>query len=466
MLRQKNEGTTTADREPPPSTDTAAGTQSDAIAEFTERTQRIMTAFLARQQTGENYQVADPMQIGQLFFDVTVRMLSDPAKFAESQAKLIQGYADIWQQAAKRLQGGPASPVIEPAKDDKRFKDDAWNEDVVFDTIKQSYLMTSKWLGDAVGAVDGLDPKTKEQAAFYTRQWIDAMSPANFAATNPKVLKRTIETKGENLLKGLDHLLGDLERGKGDLRISMTDASAFRLGENIATTPGKIVFQNDLMQLIQYAPSTETVARRPLLIVPPWINKYYILDLQPKNSFIKWAVDQGLTVFVVSWVNPDGRHRDKGFEDYMLEGPLAALNAIEAATGESDVNIVGYCIGGTLTACTLAYMKAAGDKRAVSATFLTTMVDFADPGELGVFIDEPQLERLETHMRQHGYLDGQHMSQVFNMLRENDLIWSFVINNYLMGREPMAFDLLYWNADSTRMPAMMHAFFLRKMYLE
>ncbi len=444
----------------------AADGKHDVLKEIAERTQRIMSEFLSRQQAGEAYQVADPMQIGRIFMDVTARMLSDPAKFAEQQAKLIQGYADLWQATAKRLNGEEVAPVAEPDRDDKRFKDEAWHEDVVFDTIKQSYLLTSRWLRDTVHGVGGLDPKIREKAEFYTRQWIDALSPANFVATNPKVLKRTIDTGGENLIVGLDHMLGDLEKGKGELRITMTDPDAFKLGENVATTPGKVVFQNDLMQLIQYTPTTETVAKRPLLVVPPWINKYYVLDLQPRNSFIKWAVDQGLTVFVISWVNPDERHRDKGFENYMTEGPLAALDVIAQATGEPDVNIVGYCIGGTLTACTLAYMAVKGDKRVHSATFLTTLVDFEQPGELGVFIDEEQLERLEKYMAVKGYLDGQYMSQVFNMLRENDLIWSFVVNNYLMGREPMAFDILYWNADSTRMPAMMHAFYLRNMYLE
>ena len=292
------------------------------------------------------------------------------------------------------------------------------------------------------------------------------MSPTNFAATNPKVLKAAAETKGESLIKGLDQLLKDLEKGKGELRISMTDTEAFELGVNVAVTPGKVVYQNDLMQLLQYDPTTKEVAKWPLLIVPPWINKFYILDLQPKNSFIKWATDQGHTVFVIAWVNPDERHADKQFENYMLEGPLEAMDAIEKATGEKDLNVIGYCIGGTLTASTLAYMAVKKDNRVKSATFFTTMVDFSEPGELGVFIDEEQLQRLDEHMEKIGFLDGRYMSQVFNMMRDNDLIWSFVVNNYLMGREPMAFDLLYWNSDNTRMPKMMHSLYLRKIYLE
>jgi polyhydroxyalkanoate synthase len=290
------------------------------------------------------------------------------------------------------------------------------------------------------------------------------MAPSNFLLTNPEVLRRTVETGGENLVRGLNNLLADLERGKGRLQIKMTDYEAFKVGENIATTPGSVVYQNDLMQLIQYNPSTETVLKRPLLIIPPWINKYYILDLRPKNSFIRWAVAQGHTVFVISWVNPDERLAEKSFADYMREGPLAALGAIEQATGEREVNAIGYCIGGTLMACTLAWMAAKRDSRIRSATFLTTMVDFAEAGELSVFIDEEQLKAMEERMERRGFHEGHEMAVTFNMLRANDLIWSFVVNNYLLGQEPFPFDLLYWNSDSTRMPARMHSFYLRQMY--
>src|SRR4051794_1120394 len=282
--------------------------------------------------------------------------------------------------------------------------------------------------------------------------------------TNPEVLRATIESRGENLLNGLKNLLDDLERGKGHLHISMTEMTAFKIGENVAATPGKVVYQNDLIQLIQYAPTTETVKRRPLLIMPPWINKYYILDLRPRNSFIRWAVEQGHTVFVISWVNPDERLAKKNFEDYMREGPLAALDAIEQATGERTANVIGYCLGGTVLAATLAYMTAKRDNRVKSATFFVTMVDFKEAGELSVFIDEEQLHALEERMQKKGYLEARDMHTTFNMLRANDLIWSFVVNNYLLGKQPFPFDLLYWNADSTRMPAAMHSFYLRKMY--
>jgi polyhydroxyalkanoate synthase len=317
-----------------------------------------------------------------------------------------------------------------------------------------------------VKQIDGLDDKTARKVDFYTRQFVDAMAPSNFVLTNPEVLRTTIESGGENLVNGLRHVLDDLERGKGRLMIKMTDMEAFKVGENIAVTPGKVVYQNELLQLIQYTPTTATVKRRPLLIIPPWINKYYILDLRPGNSFIKWAVDQGQTVFVVSWVNPDEHLAKKRFDDYMIGGPFAALDAIEKATGEREVNVIGYCLGGTLLAATLAYMDVKGDDRFTSATYFVALTDFAEPGELSVFIDEDQLHSLDERMKSHGYLEGSDMATTFNMLRANDLIWSFVVNNYLMGKEPFPFDLLYWNGDSTRMPAEMHSFYLRNMYQE
>ena len=356
--------------------------------------------------------------------------------------------------------------MIEAPAGDRRFKDNAWNDNEIFDFIKQSYLLSARYVTDVVKQVDGLDPKTAQKVDFYTRQFIDAMSPSNFLLTNPEVLRKTAETGGENLLKGLNNLLSDLERGKGRLRIKMTDMDAFKLGENIAVSPGKVVYQNDLMQLIQYSPTTEQVLKRPLLIGPPWINKFYILDLRPKNSLVRWAVSQGHTVFMISWVNPDEHLAEKGFDDYMTEGYLAALDAIEQATGEREVNAIGYCLGGTLLSATLAYMATKRDSRIKSATFFVTMMDFAEAGELGVFIDEEQLNSLEEKMNRRGYLEGSEMANTFNMLRANDLIWSFVVNNYLLGNEPFPFDLLYWNANSTRMPARMHSFYLRKMYQE
>jgi polyhydroxyalkanoate synthase subunit PhaC len=331
--------------------------------------------------------------------------------------------------------------------------------------VKQGYLITAHWLHDAVAKVEGLDEGTKKKVDFFTRQYIDALAPSNFALTNPEVFRETISSGGQNLVRGLHNLLDDIERGGGQLKISITDTKAFELGVNIATTPGKVVYQNELMQLIQYEPTTAKVHKRPLLIMPPWINKYYILDLREKNSMVKWAVDQGITTFVMSWVNPDAELAHKDFEHYLVEGPLAALDAIEKATGEREVNALGYCLGGTLLAAALAYMAAKKDKRIVSATFMTALVDFVRTGELEVFIDEEQVASLERKMSERGYLEGSEMSNTFNMLRSNDLIWSFVINNYLLGRDPFPFDLLHWNVDSTRMPAKMHSFYLRNMYM-
>jgi polyhydroxyalkanoate synthase len=435
---------------------------SKAMAHLAERSQRIVADFLT-QQAGDGLGMADPLNIASAFLEMTTRLMTDPAKLLQSQISLWQAHMDLWQSAALRMMGSDAK-AAEPAPDDRRFKDAAWEENQLFDFIKQSYLLTARWMTQTVRAVDGLDEKTAKKVDFYTRQFVDAMAPTNFLLTNPEVLRATVESSGENLVKGLQNLLEDLDRGKGKLHIKMTDLEAFRVGENIAVSPGKVVFRNDLIELLQYAPTTEKVYKRPLLIIPPWINKFYILDLREKNSFIKWAAGEGHTVFVVSWVNPDETLAAKSFEDYMLEGPLAALDAMEKATGEPDANVIGYCLGGTLLACTLAYMAAKKDTRVASATFFASLVDFKEPGELGVFIDEEQLAALEERMNEKGYLEGTAMATTFNMLRANDLIWSFVVNNYLLGKDPFPFDLLYWNSDSTRMPAAMHSFYLRNMY--
>jgi polyhydroxyalkanoate synthase len=398
---------------------------------------------------------------------MTSRMMTDPQKLMEAQVSLWQDYMNLWQTTARRMMGEPAEPVIQPGPGDRRFKDEAWQDNQVFDFIKQSYLLTARWLQSTVNDVDGLDPKTARKVDFYTRQFVDAMAPSNFALTNPEVLRATAESGGENLVKGLQHLLEDLERGKGKLQVKMTDLDAFEVGRNLAVTPGKVMFQNKIMQLLQFEPVTEQVAKRPLLVIPPWINKYYILDLKPANSLIKWLTEQGHTVFVISWVNPDESLANETFADYMRDGPLTAFDVIEKLTGEKTLNVIGYCLGGTLLASMLSYLTAKKQQeRIASATFLTTMVDFTDAGELSVFVDEEQLAALEQRMSQHGYLEGSAMAGTFNMLRANDLIWSFVINNYLLGKEPFPFDLLYWNSDSTRMPAAMHSFYLRNMYQE
>ncbi len=427
-----------------------------------ERSSRLVQEFLSHQ----DHSMEDMRRMNEVFMDAFTRLMKDPEKLVEAQAGLWRDYMNLWQTTTRRMMGEDVQPVIEPEAGDKRFRDDQWSSDAVFDHIKQSYLLCSNWLQSLMGAVDGLDARDRRKLDFYTRLFIDGVSPTNFAATNPEVLRATADSKGENLVKGLANLLEDLERGKGRLAIRTVDEDAFEVGGNIAVTPGKVVFRNELMELIQYAPTTEKVRRRPLLIIPPWINKYYILDLSPQNSFVRWVVDQGHTVFIISWINPDASLADKTFADYMIEGPVAALDAIGEATGEDRINALGYCIGGTLLACTLAHLAVKDDRRVASATFLTTLVEFEDVGNVEIFIDDDQISSLESAMNERGFLDGSEMAAVFSTLRANDLIWSFVINNYLLGKDPFPFDILYWNSDSTRLPAAMHSYYLRRMYLE
>ena len=408
----------------------------------------------------------DELGIRSAFSEAWARMASDPLQLAHTHVKAWQDYAALWKNTMFDLGGLKLDPVAEVPKGDRRFRHEDWQNRFLFDTIKQSYLIAARHLHKALNGVHGLDETEAMKVDFYTRQYIDALSPSNFALTNPEVLKETARTGGKNLLKGFNNLLDDLARGDGaKLRVKMVDDRAFKLGVNIAATPGKVVFQNDLMQLIQFAPTTKTVYRRPVLVVPPWINKYYVLDMRADNSFVRWAVAQGHTVFIVSWINPDAQHAGKTFEDYLNQGTLAAIEAALKATGAPDLNLVAFCLGGTLAASTLGYLTAKNQKRIASTTFLATLIDFKQAGELQVFIDEKQVAALEKRMKQRGYLEGSEMATTFNMLRANDLIWSFVVNNYLMGRDPMPFDLLYWNADSTRMPAAMHSFYLRNMYL-
>lgn len=429
-----------------------------------ERSRRLAEQW-RQQPVEEAFAVVDPKRLAKMLVQVADAVFAEPARVSRAQEDLAREYRALSTVIQRSLAGEPADPVIEPAPGDRRFTDDAWSRDPLFSGIKQYYLLTSRWLEGLVGDAPGLDARTRQKALFYLRQILNALAPTNFVATNPKVLNAVRDSEGDNLRRGFKNFLDDMERGNGRLRISLTDRSAFELGRDLAITPGKVVMQNDLAQLIQYEPSTERVHRRPLLFVPPWINKYYILDLRPENSFVRWAVEQGHTVFVISWVNPDARLAHTSFDDYVRLGPLAALAAMAAVTGEDSANAVGYCIGGTLLACTLAHLAETGRTSIRSATFLTTLVDFADPGDIGVFIDHEQIADIEAHLDKKGYLGGDVMSQVFSMLRENDLIWSPYINAYLLGKTPPAFDILYWNADSTRLPAMMHRFYLREMYM-
>ncbi|HBR67994.1 MAG TPA: class I poly(R)-hydroxyalkanoic acid synthase [Rhodospirillaceae bacterium] len=407
----------------------------------------------------------DPLNISKTYMDMIQRTMSDPQKFWELQNTFWNDWANLLQHSTLKFLGQESEDTIAPAEGDRRFRAEEWQKSALFDFIKQSYLLTCRWMQNTVREAEGLSDQERKKLDFYTQLYANAISPTNFAMTNPEVIKETLKTGGDNLVRGLKNLIDDLERGKGELKISTTDYDAFELGRNIATTPGRVIFQNDMMQLIQYDPAGEKVFKRPLLVVPPWINKYYILDLRADNSLIKWLVEQGHTVFAVSWVNPDAKMAQKRFEDYMDDGILASLTQIEKITGEPDCNVIGYCLGGTLLAITLAYLadKKQSDKIA-SATFLTTLLDFDNAGDMKLFMDDEQLDLLDREMAEKGILESKQLQRTFSLLRANDLIWSFVINNYLMGKEPFPFDLLYWNDDSTNMPAAMHSFYLRKLY--
>jgi len=450
---------------PEPTSPEALSRLAEELTDIAERSQRLIADFTEnadKLNTGETQQ--EFMLIGQTFMQYAMKLAENPIQMIEAQADLWAQYSSLWQSTLQRITGNEAAPVATPDAGDRRFKDAEWSNNIIFDYIKQSYLLTSRWLVDQTGHTEGLEPHLAKKVDFFTRQFVDAISPTNFVATNPTVLKETLETRGENLLKGLQNILSDMERGHGQLRISQTDMEAFSVGENIAVTPGQVVFQNELMQLIHYEPTTETQFETPLLIVPPWINKFYILDLRPENSFIKWATDQGHSVYVISWINPTEELRHKDFTSYMMDGPLAALEAIKTDIGVQKVNAIGYCLGGTLLSATLAYAAKKNMDSFASATFFTTLVDFEKAGELSVFVDEDQIQAIERKMRDKGFLDGAEMASTFNSLRSNDLIWSFVVSNYLMGKEPFPFDLLFWNSDSTRLPEAMHSFYLRNMY--
>ena len=427
-----------------------------------EEMEKIMNEVASQYDIGD----FDPFNLAEAYRQWCEAMLKNPEKVIETGMAYWQDTMKLYHQSAMMMMGLDSDPVIREEEGDRRFRHQAWHEQPVFNTIKQSYLLTSRCFRDLASNVEGIDRQTARKVAFFTEQYIDSLSPTNFAVTNPEVLEKTLETKGQNLVSGFQNMLADLKKGKGKLKISMTDTDAFELGKNVATSPGKVVYRNRMFELLQYEPSSKTVNTIPMLIVPPWINKYYVLDLQPRNSLIKWLVDKGHTVFVISWVNPDESYQDVRFDHYVTDGLVSAVDAVVAATGEESVNAIGYCIGGALLATGVAYMKAGGDERINSATFLTTMLDYSEPGELGVFTDEEQLEGMKEKMSEKGYLEGDHMAGVFNMLRANDLIWSFYVNNYLLGKSPKPFDLLYWNSDSTRMPASMHSWYIKNFYVD
>ncbi|MCA3739387.1 MAG: class I poly(R)-hydroxyalkanoic acid synthase [Phenylobacterium sp.] len=407
----------------------------------------------------------DPFHVGPAMAKVMTSLAGRPDALMQAQSDLWRRYAELWQFAAQRAMGETGSPVATPTKGDKRFNAPDWTENPVFDVIKQSYLITSDWMNGLVARAEDIDPMTRRRVEFFTRMLTDALSPSNFLASNPEALKEALSTRGESLVRGMENFAGDLARGGGQLAISQTDYDQFEIGVNVATAPGKVVFQNEIIQLIQFSPSTEQVHEIPLVIFPPWINKFYILDLRPENSMIRWLTSQGFTVFVASWVNPDGRLADRTFEDYMRLGIYEGTAAAMKQAGVDRVNTVGYCIGGTLLSATLAHMAAKGDKRIASATFFAAQQDFSEAGDLLLFTSEEWLSDLEKQMESGGgVLAGQTMADTFNILRSNDLIWSFFVSNYLLGKEPKPFDLLFWNSDQTRMPRTLHLYYLRRFY--
>jgi polyhydroxyalkanoate synthase subunit PhaC len=438
---------------------------SQNLATAYERMSSLAQLMAETNKSDGDNQTVPMQQVGQTLGDIYQAHIQNPEKLMEAQGKLWAQYSEIWNNAWAKALGQSVEPVVTPGKNDKRFKDKDWAENSYYDFIKQAYLVSTRWAQDMVQTADGVDPHTKQKAKFYIENIANALSPTNFPLTNPEVLRATLESNGENLLRGIEKLEADFKSSDGRLRISQVDGSPFKLGENIAMTPGKVVFRNEVFELIQYSPQVARTFEIPLLIVPPWINKFYILDLNEKKSLVRFCVENGLTVFIMSWVNADAAQGNKNFADYMREGFLTAVEKVLAATGAAKVNTVGFCIGGSLVASALGYMAAKKDTRVNAATFLTTQVDFEKAGDLMVYVDDEQVKWIEERMQDKGYLPGARMADAFNLLRSNDLIWSYVVNNYMLGKDPAPFDLLYWNSDSTRMPASVHSFYLREFYM-
>ncbi len=438
------------------------------MAEVFDVSGQIWQKFLAAQMQDGGPKHADPLNTWPTFAELYRTMWDNPQQVADMTIEFWAAQSALWQNSmlkwlgAKDAQENLQLPHM--MKADKRFAHKEWSENALFDYLKQSYLLTSGWVQDTVGTVGDMDPKERKKAAFYTRYFVEALNPANFFALNPEVIEATVEQKGENLVRGLKMMLADLDRGKGKLLIRQTDMDAFEVGRNTAVSPGAVIWQNEFLQLLQYAPKTETVLAKPLLIIPPWINKFYILDLNPKKSLVQWLVEQGYTVFVISWVNPDRRHGKVTWEDYMFEGASAAIDRVLEETGQKSLNLVSYCVGGTMAGTLMAYMGKTRDKRVASSTFFTAQLDFEDAGELQIFVDEHILSVVGEEMEQ-GYMPADRMATAFNMLRSNDLIWGYIVNNYMLGKDPFPFDLLYWNANSTAMPARVHSYYLEEFYI-
>lgn len=445
--------------------DNAAGDRlaklNENLARLEELNQRLMVALAKRKQfdTALNGPAPDVyMKAAAAYF---AEMMQNPAKILEHQinywGKSLKHYVEAQQQLAK----GELKAPPDPTPKDRRFSNPLWETHPFFNYLKQQYLMNAEAVQAAVGDMDSLDPADRKRVEYFTRQIVDMFSPTNFLGTNPDALEKAVETDGESLVRGLENLVHDIEANSGDLLVTLADKEAFHVGQNLATTPGAVVYRNRMFELIQYTPVTEKVYQTPLLIFPPWINKFYILDLKPANSLIKWVVEQGFTVFVVSWVNPDSSYRDVAMDDYIRDGYLRAMAEVRRITGEKQINAVGYCIAGTTLSLTLGHLQKAGDQTVKSATLFTTLTDFSDPGEVGVFLNDDFVDGIERQSMQDGILSRFFMSRTFSFLRSNDLIYQPAIKSYMMGEAPPAFDLLYWNGDGTNLPAKMAVEYLR-----
>ncbi len=431
------------------------------LAKVEELTQRLLKVM------GQGRQVAPTLQgpSQDLYVKAATaymtEMMHNPAKLIEHQLEFWGKSVKHYVEAQHLLAQGKLEPPTDETPKDRRFSHELWDTNPYFNFIKQQYLMNASAVQQAVEDIDTLDEEEKKRLRYFSQQLVDMISPTNFLPTNPEALALAAETEGESLVAGLENMIADLEANNGDLVVTLADKKAFRLGENLATTPGSVVFRNHMFELIQYTPTTETVYETPLLIFPPWINKFYIMDLKPQNSLIKWAVDQGYTVFVVSWVNPDAGYRDTSMTDYIEDGFLTAMKEVKQICGVKKVNAVGYCIAGTTLSLTLALMKKRKDTSVNSATFFTTLTDFSDRGEVGVFLDNDFVDGIEDEVEENGILDSFFMSRTFSYLRSNDLIYGPAIKSYMMGKAPPAFDLLYWNGDGTNLPAKMAVEYLR-----
>ncbi|WP_112321589.1 PHA/PHB synthase family protein [Oceanibium sediminis] len=436
------------------------------MQEVLETSQKIWTTFLEAQAEDARPRAADPLNTMPAWLALSRAIADNPQQVADATLAFWDAQSRLWQASTLKWLGAKDTPMPEsPHKSapGKRFQHKDWSENALFDYLKESYLLASGFINHTVHTVGDMDPRERKKAEFYTRNFVEALNPANFFALNPEVLNATAEQRGANLVRGLKMMLSDLERGKGQLLIRQTDMDAFEVGRDMAISPGAVIYQNDILQLIQYAPTTEKVHAKPILFIPPWINKFYVLDLNEKKSMVKWLVAQGYTVFMISWINPDEKQKDETWDSYMTKGALEAIDAALAETGQKSLHLASYCIGGTLTGTLMAYLGKKKDKRVASATFFTAQLDFVDAGELQVFVDDETIKAVDEEMEK-GYLPAQKMAHAFNMLRSNDLIWSYVVNNYLLGKDPFPFDLLYWNADSTAMPAHVHHFYLENFY--